>query len=255
VGPIEYVSTTLLAAGIITLELLPGAKEPGWARPVFFDGAARDAFHAESSRGRAVADAASDVLAAAGYALPLLVDPWIVAPAREGDVDVGWQLFVIGAQSVALTHAVNLAAKRAFARERPYLTGCAEDPNYSHLCTAPDRYRSFFSGHSAATATGAGLVCAHHTHLELYGGGAPDSAACAAAVTGSLLTGVLRVIADRHWLSDVAVGHVVGFATGYLLPSGIYYGGFRSSPGASAPISLLPHAPGPRELFRFGGAF
>jgi hypothetical protein len=35
------------------------------------------------------------------------------------------------------------------------------------------KFQSFISGHTLMAFTGAGLICAHHSHLPLYGGGVP----------------------------------------------------------------------------------
>jgi hypothetical protein len=48
----------------------------------------------------------------------------------------------------------------------------------------------------------------------------------------SAATGVLRLIYDEHWASDVIVGWVDGFLSGYVLPSVLHFG-FRDG-----------HAPG-----------
>jgi membrane-associated phospholipid phosphatase len=179
-------------------------------------------------------------VAALSYLPPLLIDPMIVAGIDDNNPDVAWQMYVISAQSYAITLTGNAIAKRFFARERPYARSCARNPYYSSSCENADRFRSFYSGHSAVTATSAGLICAHHTHLPLYGGGIYDSATCVAAVTGMLATGALRIVADKHWQSDVFVGHVLGFGVGYLLPTLLYYRGFRAQPdpqSASAPLA------------------
>jgi hypothetical protein len=59
--------------------------------------------------------------------------------------------------------------KRLVARERPFGAACAGS-EYTEGCEDLDRFRSYYSGHAAITATGAGLVCAHHTRVPLYGG-------------------------------------------------------------------------------------
>src|SRR5690606_36190453 len=79
-------------------------------------------------------------------------------------------------------------------------------------------------------ATGAGLACAHHTHLPLYGGGIADLRACLGAVTLTLTTGALRIASDKHWATDVLTGHLIGFSVGYVLPSLLYYRAFSATP-------------------------
>jgi membrane-associated phospholipid phosphatase len=143
---------------------------------------------------------------------------------------------------------LNTAAKRFFARERPFGSACAKDPEYTDSCEELDRFRSYYSGHAAITATGAGLTCSHHTHLPLYGGGVADLAGCLVAVTGTLTTGVLRIAADRHWATDVMTGHIIGFGVGYLLPTLLYYKSFEATPDESTQALAQPQ-------LRYSGTF
>jgi membrane-associated phospholipid phosphatase len=231
VGIPEYAVTTALLGGFFAVYYaVPPAEEPLWTRPLPFDHDMRGLLRRESVSGRNLADTISDVVAIASHLPPLVIDPFIIAGFGDGNLDVTWQLFVISSQSYAFMALSNAVSKRLFARQRPYAAACARNPNYSARCKHHDRFRSFYSGHAAITATGAGLVCSHHTHLPLYGGGLVDTGTCLAAIAGTLVTGSLRVAADKHWLSDVAVGHIVGFAAGLLIPSLIYYKGFQKTP-------------------------
>jgi membrane-associated phospholipid phosphatase len=242
VGGIEYAVTTGLLGTFVGVWFLSPAAEPVWTRPVLFDELTRDALRAESPGARNVAAHISDGVIIVSYLPPLIIDPLVVAGLDDQNPDVAWQLFVISTQSYSLTIVLNAVSKRIFARERPYASACAKDPTYSVSCEHADRFRSFYSGHSAVTATGAGLVCAHHTHLPLYGGGNIDRFTCLGALIGTLATGALRIISDRHWASDVLVGHLLGLSSGYLLPTLIYYKSFQTKPDprdseVSAPLS------------------
>ena len=65
---------------------------------------------------------------------------------------------------------------------------------------------------------------------------------------------------NQHWASDVIVGDLVGFASGYLLPTLVYYREFHfvpppaeERPGARPRIAVLPVAgPGLLELAAVG---
>ena len=72
------------------------------------------------------------------------------------------------------------------ARERPWAQNadCATSPD-SRECGSGGRNLSFYSGHAAVTATGAGLLCAHHTQLSLYQSDLLDGGTCALAVLGT----------------------------------------------------------------------
>jgi membrane-associated phospholipid phosphatase len=244
VNGVEYAITTGLFATATAVRFLPALEEALWTRPILLDDFTRSGLRAGSRGGRNTAGHASDILATLGYLPPLLIDPMIVAGIDDENPDVAWQLFVISTQSYAITITLNSVSKRVFARRRPYAVGCERDPEYSDECEDADRFRSFYSGHSAITATSAGLICAHHTHVPLYGGGNIDRLTCAAALAGMLATGTLRIVADKHWHSDVMVGHLLGFAVGYLLPTLVYYKSFQSEPepqeSVGAPLSSPP---------------
>jgi hypothetical protein len=70
----------------------------------------------------------------------------------------------------------------------------------------------------------AGLVCVHHQHLPLFGGGFADLAPCLIMIGVSAATGVLRLVYDEHWASDVMVGWADGILSGYVLPSLMHFG-------------------------------
>jgi membrane-associated phospholipid phosphatase len=131
------------------------------------------------------------------------------------------------------------AAAAAFdltARARPSYEECQRDPTFDPLCGAGST-ASFWSGHTAQAFTAAGLSCAHHAYVKLYGGGAADTLACAGAITLGAATGSLRVIGDRHYVSDVFVGALVGFGFGYGMPTLLHYAG---GPERRLGLSLVP---------------
>jgi hypothetical protein len=73
--------------------------------------------------------------------------------------------------------------------------------------------------------------------LPLYGGGAPDIAACAATTTFAASAGVLRIVADRHHASDVLVGALIGAGAGFALPMALSYG---VGSGSGVQVMVLP---------------
>jgi len=84
----------------------------------------------------------------------------------------------------------------------------------------------------------AGLTCVHHQHLALYGGGFADALPCAFMITASLVDGVGRIVADKHYASDVVLGWGVGAFSGYVLPSALHYG-FGHAQERKAALSLV----------------
>lgn len=104
--------------------------------------------------------------------------------------DLGKTGIVTGAYAV--NFGTNYLAKVLIQRERP-------DGSNRH---------SHWSGHTSTSFVGASVVCAQNKKL------------CPVAIGLAGSVGLLRIGADKHWLSDVLVGAVVGMATGKLILSG-----------------------------------
>ena len=51
-----------------------------------------------------------------------------------------------------------------------------------------------------------------------------DRAPCLFMIGAATTAGVLRIVYDEHWASDVLVGAAVGTVSGYVLPSLLHYG-------------------------------
>lgn len=218
----EYVIAPLLIAGAFGQGAFFNApRSAEWTGPVLFDRGVQSALRVSSPEARSIAHQSSNVLLASTALQALLIDPWIVAGWIHGRPDIAWQLTVINAELFGLTEFSNRLAKHLVSRERPYGETC--DPSTDSSCVSEARNRSFFSGHATASSTFAGLTCAHHQRLALYGSFAADLGACLGAVGMSVGTGMLRVVSDNHWASDVLLGHLVGFTSGYLLTSALYY--------------------------------
>jgi membrane-associated phospholipid phosphatase len=232
VGVPEYVLAPVLSAlgAALTFWVQP-ASDANWTGPALFDAPARDAL-----------TITSDALLWGSVAHTMIVDPLVVAWAARGSSEVAWQMTVINAQAYALTLSINALTKRLVERERPWGDVCTADPD-SARCERRGRYESFYSGHAALTATSAGLTCAHHTQLKLYGNELADSLTCVGALAFTAATGALRVSSDNHWATDVLVGHVVGYATGYFIPTLRFYKEFRvkPEPDEHATILVLPY--------------
>jgi hypothetical protein len=144
-------------------------------------------------------------------------------------------MLFIDLEAFSVSGIVSLTAEHTVGRARPFTEDCNlrdSSGNLLHHCGAAGDIRSFFSGHSTATATTAGLVCVEHQHLPLFGGGFADLAPCLVMISVSLTTGVLRLVYEEHWATDVVTGWMVGAASGYLLPAALHYGfGGKRPPG------------------------
>lgn len=112
------------------------------------------------------------------------------------------------AEAVATTLAVTAWAKVAFHRPRPvrYVAPVTR--------VAADDGRSFPSGHASLAFAAA---AAYASIQQRRGGG--NGTATTVLVSAATVTAVLRVVARRHFPTDVAAGAVLGGAVGWIVPA------------------------------------
>jgi len=218
---VEYATTA--ATGLAAIAVFVFAKpsdHPKWIGPILFDTPLRNALRMRTRSGIQAALDASFLVALVTPAQALFDS--LVLPAADGNLDLTWQLAMMDAQAYALSGLVTATLYDTTGRARPSYNDCKAGTSVDPLCDA-GAYASFPSGHMAAAMTGAGLLCAHHGALPLYGGGAWDVAACIEGLTVATAVGVLRMMADRHYASDVLTGGAIGFFSGYALPMLLHY--------------------------------
>jgi membrane-associated phospholipid phosphatase len=171
----------------------------------FFD---RGALGRSSSAARLT----SDLTVTGLLVLPPLLDTIDVRLHGGAWTTVGEDLVVMG-EAVLVQGGLNEVVKLAVRRPRPLAYGAAAG---SPTLADPDTYLSFYSGHSS-TAFAAGMAYAstfagRHPHSRhrfvVYG--------AVVAVAGTAAT--MRVLAGKHFPSDVLVGALVGGAIGVGLP-------------------------------------
>jgi hypothetical protein len=204
---------------------------PEWHGGILFDDWARGVFRGQTASTQSTASTVSDWIYQGGTLLPFIVDVWFVALDVHENADVAVQMLFINLQSLSFAGIISLSAEHAVGRVRPYVDRCGpdgvvRDPSGQLLeaCNTSNDNRSFFSGHVTSVATMAGLTCVHHQHIPLYGGGFPDLAACLTMISFAATTGVLRLVYDEHWASDVMTAWAVGGLVGYVAPSLMHYG-------------------------------
>ena len=214
---LDYAITGLAAAGYLAVEF--GVDTPSharWSSTTVVDDEVRGWLRAQSREGRERADFASDIL----WYVPLAM-PWMeLAFPLFGDRwnwDTAWNMAAINLQAFAISGFLTRSGHRLVARERPDVSECEKDPEYSNGCFAGS-YASYPSGHTSTASVGAGLVCAHHLKLGLLGNETADGLVCGASVSMAVGAGVMRLMADRHHATDVVTGAVVGFGSGLALP-------------------------------------
>lgn len=214
----EYAITGALLLGVVGSNFLPERNDGvgTWRGGILADGAAAGFLRADSQGGRDRAARISDYLLYGMIAWPYL-DAVFAATARKSS-DVAWQMALINTQAFALNGLVTIGIKTFAGRERPWTASC--DPSVDPSCKSAD---SFLSGHTSMAFTSAGLTCAHHQALGLYGSAPADIGACAVALAAASATGALRIAADKHYASDVLAGAALGLASGYVLPMLLHY--------------------------------
>jgi membrane-associated phospholipid phosphatase len=109
-------------------------------------------------------------------------------------------------------------------------------------CRGRKRYLSFFSGHTSTAFVAASLMCSHHIAMPLYGGGAAEAWVMCLGGFGSAATvGLMRVMSDQHYMSDVLAGAGIGTLFGLGVPWLLHYRGgpaARLRPGKPPAVSI-----------------
>jgi membrane-associated phospholipid phosphatase len=151
----------------------------------------------------AAASAASDVTAALAVAVPPLADALHLGLGAPLAADV-----LVLAETLAVNSALVVGAK--YAVRRPLPLTYDGDPAYVR---SQGGYRSFYSGH-VSTVVSALTASAWTMRWRDGERGWPWAVV---ALAGSSV-GVERVLAGRHFPTDVIVGAAAGFAVGTAIP-------------------------------------
>ena len=205
-----------LAAGLATLALvvIGPVEQPRWQGPILFDNAVRNSVRPSSSETRHTYKTIGDWTYRLSPLLPI-VDVVFVSAIGRGDSKLALNLGGMFLEAYSYSGLMSFISTELSARKRP-------DADCSSAEGECDT-QSFYSGHSAIAATGAGLMCANHTRIALYGNSVLDIGSCVLASANALVTATTRVAADRHYATDVILGTGVGFAFGYAVPVLLHY--------------------------------
>jgi membrane-associated phospholipid phosphatase len=230
--------TATVAGGAVTLVLAlqTPPSQARWEGGILFDDALRDAMRLDSANARQRVRSLGDLPYYAAPAIPLIIDPLIVAWAVQGDPKTAVNIAFMGLEAFSYTGMLSFVSTRTSLRERPDSSECRRQHPDGVGCEADTE--SFWSGHTSIAAASAGLVCANHRYLALWGHPVADALACVWAASGALASGVSRLGADRHYATDVIVGLGVGFGIGYGVPVLLHY----SRSKAAVAVSIVPCA-------------
>jgi membrane-associated phospholipid phosphatase len=151
----------------------------------------------------------SDVLLASSFLFPLATT---FAVPKEGAKKKN--LLYLYFQTLAFTNSLNIFAKVVSSRKRPYVY----NPEVSiGRKTNSDAQASFYSGHTvnvaAMTFLTAKVLNDYYPESKIV-----DWVAWPVAATLPALQGHWRVKAGKHFVTDVALGYVIGAVTGFGIP-------------------------------------
>ncbi len=253
--PIEVALTGGALLGTAAIIIFGSEGKPNWHGPILFDDPVRDAFRGGSAGTRRAAQLVGDLFYYNGLAYPYLVDTVAVTWLGHRAPEVAAQMALMNTEAFAMSGFLSFLSNATIRRERPYARECAADrpdPGFPD-CKKLGQSESFYSGHTAIAFTGAALTCMHHANLPLYGeSGTGGLLACIGMMAGATTTGVLRLVADKHYVSDVLAGAAIGLAAGFLVPYLHYHSSARPQADTSAtagsalrfssPLPASPHA-------------
>ncbi|UJR86632.1 phosphatase PAP2 family protein [Sandaracinus amylolyticus] len=238
----EAVLSLGLGALLVAAELLPTATaSANWTGGILFDDPVEQNLRLQSAEARETARVASEVLQWVMIASPFVIDALGAVGIVDGNWDAAFQMGLIALESYVISLVVWKVTVLLARRERPVATRCREsasppDPS----CEDGDfETTSFFSNQTMNAFTGASLMCLHHTHMPLFDDEAADASACVVGMTVASAVGLLRVMSNQEYLTDVLMGAAVGFVAGYIVPWLVHYqGGAR--PELRPPVALIP---------------
>jgi membrane-associated phospholipid phosphatase len=225
---------TVTAGGLavwITSEALKGDIAPSrcrWCSVDPLDASLRDALVWHDT---ALADALSNVTGIALLPLSTLGLDALEA-AHDGALRGAPEDALLIAEATILAADVDQLTKLIVGRERPFVHALPPEQK-SRTRNPSDNNLSFFSGHSTeafALATASGTVGTMRGYRW---------APLAWSVGGTLAatTAYLRIAADKHWLTDVVVGAVVGAGIGFAVPY-LFHPAVDDPPRSSASAAI-----------------
>jgi len=211
----------LVGANAATLTIVATVHPPArWRGGILFDNWVKDGLALKSEAAQTNAGNVSTVLVVSLALFPVLIDSGLLTWWVHERRDLAWQMFILDAEVLSLTGMLSIASQRFVGRERP--AGGEND--------------SFFSGHASLASSAATTICLQHLDLDLLGNKAADGTVCGLSAASAVVTGFLRIMANRHWATDVIVGTGVGVGSAFL----VYKLKVKPSRSEETAMQLLP---------------
>ncbi len=186
-------------------------RDRGWKNPV--DQAVRSLLHDRIFQNKEnLPQKISDILRTAITIYPLLYFPRQNEPRYEFHSQPFTRFddaafFFSYAESQAINLLATNIAKVAARRHRPWLSYRNFDSPFYENADRENANQSFFSGHTSAVFASASF---HHRMLQRFRGKGFGDAEVWGVYLAAAVTGLMRIGADKHYLTDVVVGAVVG---------------------------------------------
>jgi membrane-associated phospholipid phosphatase len=219
--PVEYLATGVVGGAAVAMYFyLPPQLQPHWVGGILFDNTVRNAIRVRSAPALQTAWALSDAVDVTLVALVFGLDS-LAVPAIRGSPDVSIQLGLMDGEAYGFSSVLTIGLYDSVGRARPSYEDCQRDPAFVGCNISPTA--SFPSGHTNEAFTAAGASCANHRFVPIYGSRFWDGLACVRDVVLATADGVLRIIGDRHYATDVLAGGAIGFAFGYGMPTLLHY--------------------------------
>ncbi len=235
----------LVTVAAVTLDASTARAQPRprWIGATRLDADARRVLRATEPDTRALADRTSWAVVGLVMAAPVGLATRAATERGTSGTAAGEALLALAAP-YGITALLGLGAKHMFARERPFAT----EQGLSRRCVRgdergcdPERNASFPSLHAALGFAGATMTCVQALRFGRDGG--LDGLACGAASFGASVGASLRMVADRHYATDVLVGSLLGVTLAASLGWGLHHGD-----AAPWPLARSLDAPTPAPL-------
>ena len=220
----EYFATAAMLGGGFYLRFGAPHPDPDWKGGILFDDDIRERTAVQSVENRKLVTRMTDIayFGSMGYRL---VDSVFVPGVGWQNWDTALQMSMIDLEAFGFVAITLWGLQASFGRERPYVDRCGDPEfhaNEGGCRKESEPNRSFYAGHPAVGMTAAGLTCTHHSYLPLYGGSG-DALACGVTLGAAVMNGFGRVLSEKHYASDLAVGFGVGAFAGFVLPRVLHY--------------------------------
>ncbi len=248
--PWETTAGALAIGASVSLIPVPEEGSP-WKNPV--DALSRDLLRDRDPDGRMRSRVYSDIGLTLSITAPIantVFSGYQSEDLRADRQDREWMAFT-SVNALASNWILTETLKRLTARTRPRASSCDENEPLSCIQgSAREAHKSFPSGHTSFAFTGAGLICLHANQVrtgELFLAG---DIWCPAALGVATITGLFRVRADEHWLTDILVGAGTGLLSSLIVAPAI--SGSRPDHSGAAQKASLPASPAiPVLMFRW----